>query len=171
MADAEFTRRVEMIEAGLADDFQTVNKLLADDKYLWAFGRYLAVMSRQNPSAVEKSLVLPNIDRRSGFFDQMMLGAIQNAAYNNEKEFLEVLLKHAPAPAAAAQEGLTHMFNTMSGTERNEDPSPDVAAVLVRHGADIAKASQAAEMLLVSQQRAAAASLAKLSGFKKSLGA
>lgn len=168
MSDADFKRRVEMIEAGSAGDFQTVNDLLKDDKYFWSFGPYLRAQSYLSLEAVEKSLSLPNVNRSSGYFDRMISGLVQSAAYNNQKEFLEVLLEHAPAPAAAAQEGLAHIFNTLS-EPAGEEHSPEIAAVLVRHGADVGKASQSIEMYLASQQRVAAASLAKLAAFKRGI--
>ncbi len=170
MSDADFQRRVKMIEAGLADDFQTVNNLLKDDKYLWSFGPYLRAMSQTGTDRVEKSLKLPNLDRSTGFFDQMMTGAIQNAASGNEKEFLLVLLKHAPAKATAAQEGLSHVFNTLLDVAR-EQSSAEVVALLIRHGADVNLAAKPVEMQLAAQARGAAEAQAKLAGYKKNLGA
>lgn len=168
MADAEFKTRVAMIEAGQADDFQTVNNLLADDKHLTAFARYLGVMSRENPSAVEKSLKLPNLDRATGFFRQMMSNTVANAAYDGNTAFVETLLKYAPAPADAAQDGLNHMFNAMAQDSR-EKYSTEVAAVLVRAGANAAQAAAPAEAQLTAQKNAATASLSKLAAFKKSI--
>ncbi|MDI1229394.1 MAG: hypothetical protein PSY14_17075 [bacterium] len=169
MADADFKRRVEMITAGKADDLQTVNTLLADDTHLSSFSVYLGVMSRENPSAVEKSLNLPNLDRSTGVFRQMMSVVVSNAAYRGDKEFVETLLKYAPLPAAAAQDGLNHMFNAMARDGR-DDYSSDVAAVLVRAGANAAQAAAPVEAQLAAQQDAASASLSKLAAFKSSIG-
>lgn len=169
MADADFKRRVEMIEAGQQDDFQTVNTVLADDKYLHSFGVYLGVMSRENPSAVEKSLNLPNLDRTTGFFRQMISNAVANAAYRGETEFVETLLKYAPAPAEAAQDGLRHIFDSMAMDSR-EKFSADTAAVLVRAGADAKTAAAPYEAQLVAQQNKAAA-LSKMAQFKSSIAA
>lgn len=170
MADADFKRRVEMIEAGSVDDFQTVNTLLADDKYLHSFGVYLGVMSRENPSAVERSLNLPNLDRTTGFFRQMISNAVANAAYRGETEFVETLLKYAPAPAEAAQDGLRHIFDSMAMDSR-EKFSADTAAVLVRAGADAKTAAAPYEAQLVAQQNKAAAALSKMAQFKSSIAA
>ena len=170
MADADFRRRVEMIEAGEADDFQTVNTPLTTDRQLASFSVYLGVMSRENPSAVEKSLNLPNLDRSTGFFRQMISVVVSNAASDGDKEFVETLLKYAPDPAAAAQDGLRHIFDAIARDSR-EKYSTDVATVLVRAGANATQAAAPMEAQLIAQQNTAAASLSKMAQFKKSIGA
>ncbi len=140
MADPIFDRQIQMIEAGDRRDFDTVNKLVAEDSYLHAFGNYLHSMMRHGPEVIEKSLSLPNLDRDKPPFERVISNMIVHAAHHGDAGVLEAVLKYSKKPADDSSEALKSLFNRLAEKAGSERPSTEIGQILLRNGAHVDEA-------------------------------
>lgn len=137
MSDPTIERQSKMIEAGDKGDFDAVNRLLADDKFLHSFGTYLTSMMRHGADAVEKSLSLPNLDRSSAVFESLVSNMVVNAATSGDARLLEVMLKHSRKPADDSSRALKVLFNKLAEKRGEDMPSAQVGRLLIKNGAHL----------------------------------
>lgn len=169
MTDADFTRRVQMIEAAQGGDFATVNALLKEDTYLRSFTQYLSyLVATDKRDALETSLAFPNLDKNNHYYESMILDLILHAAARGKTETLKFLLPLSPDPKDSATLALRHIFNFMSPGCLDK-PSAAAGKILVENGADITQAAMLQEGQLTAQIKAAADTLKKLRRFKTSI--
>ena len=140
MADPVYERQLQMIEAGDRRDFDAVNKLLADDSYLHAFGNYLHSMMRHGPEVIEKSLSLSNLERDKPPFQRVVSNMVVHAAHHGDAGVLETLLKYSQKPAEDSSEALQSLFNRLAEKAGSERPSTEIGKILLRHGAHVDEA-------------------------------
>lgn len=140
MSDPTIERQVKMIEAGEKGDFDAVNQLLADDKYLQSFGNYLHSMIRHGAAAVEKSLNLPNLDRNSAPFERVVSNMVLQAAHQGNAELLELMLKHSKKPADDSSDALRSLFNRLAEKAGDDRPATEIGKILLRNGAQVDEA-------------------------------
>jgi hypothetical protein len=169
MSDPTIERQAKMIEAGDKGDFDAVNQLLAEDKFLHSFGSYLNSMMRHGPDAVEKSLSLPNLDRSSAVFESMVSNMVVNAAASNDARLLEVMLKHSRKPADDSSRALKVLFNKLAERRGEEMPSKQVGLLLLRNGAQIDDALAHPETRLAEKQAELQQLRAQVEEFRQSL--
>ncbi|TAL38012.1 MAG: hypothetical protein EPN97_04390 [Alphaproteobacteria bacterium] len=152
MSDPAIERQTKMIEAGDKGDFDAVNQLLAEDKFLHSFGNYLNSMMRHGADAVEKSLSLPNLDRSSAVFESMVSNLVVNAAANGDARMLEVMLKHSRKPADDSDRALKTLFNKLAEKRNAEMPSRQVGLLLLKNGAHLDEALAQPESRFAEKQ-------------------
>jgi hypothetical protein len=140
MSDPTLERQVKMIEAGDKGDFDAVNQLLADDKYLQSFGNYLHSMMRHGAGAIEKSLNLSNLDRASAPFERVVSNMIVQAAHKGDTELLELMLKHSRKPAEDSSDALRSLFNRLAEKAGDDRPATEIGKILLRNGAQVDEA-------------------------------
>ena len=140
MSDPAIERQVKMIEAGDKGDFDTVNQLLAGDKYLLSFGNYLHSMMRHGAAAIEKSLALPNLDRDSAPFGRVVSNLVLQAAHKGDAELLELMLKHSKKPSEDSSDALRSLFNRLAEKAGDERPATEIGKILLRNGAQVDEA-------------------------------
>lgn len=140
MSDPAIERQVKMIEAGDKGDFDTVNQLLADDKYLLSFGNYLHSMMRHGVAVVEKSLALPNLDRDSAPFGRIVSNMVMQASHKGDAELLELMLKHSKKPSEDSSDALKSLFNRLAEKAGDDKPATEIGKILLRNGAQVDEA-------------------------------
>ena len=140
MSDPVIERQVKMIEAGEKGDFDAVNQLLSDDKYLQSFGNYLHSMMRQGTAAVEKSLNLSNLDRASAPFARFVSNMVIQSAHQGNADMLELMLKHSKKPSEDSADALRSLFNRLAEKAGDDRPATEIGKILLRNGAQVDEA-------------------------------
>lgn len=169
MSDPTIERQSKMIEAGDKGDFDAVNQLLAEDKFLHSFGNYLNSMMRHGADAVEKSLTLSNLDRSSAVFESMVSNMVVSAATNGDARMLEVMLKHSRKPAEDSDRALKTLFNKLAEKRTAEMPSKQVGLLLLKNGAHLDEALSHPESRFAEKQSELEQLRAQVEEFKQSL--
>ncbi|MEZ0224286.1 MAG: hypothetical protein ACAH83_07030 [Alphaproteobacteria bacterium] len=169
MSDPTIERQAKMIEAGDKGDFDAVNQLLTEDKFLHSFGTYLNSMMRHGPDTVEKSLSLSNLDRSSAVFESMVSNMVVNAAASNDARLLEVMLKHSRKPAEDSNRALKVLFNKLAEKRGEGMPSKQVGLLLLKNGAQIDDALSHPETRFAEKQAELHQLRAQVDEFRQSL--
>jgi hypothetical protein len=169
MSDPTIERQSKMIEAGDKGDFDAVNQLLAEDKFLHSFGSYLTSMMRHGADAVEKSLSLPNLDRSSAVFESLVSNMVVNAATSGDARMLEVMLKHSRKPADDSSRALKVLFNKLAEKRGEPVPSAQVGRLLLKNGAHLDEALSHPEGRFAEKQAELEQLRAQVEEFKQAL--